>query len=120
LHTRIAICLAHAHDFQWIFDVVYRAHPREQGFAIILEETASAEAAGPGADVAQSILVTVWNSAVAIGGIVGGVLLETSGAGALAWAVLTLAFAGLLVAWTSGAHGFSNKVVSEIGLTAEG
>ncbi|WP_197685180.1 MFS transporter [Herminiimonas arsenitoxidans] len=90
------------------------------GGAPTLLQTASAEAAGAGADVAQSILVTVWNSAIAIGGIVGGVLLETKGAGALAWAVLALATAGLLVAWTSSAHGFSNRFSTDIGLAAEG
>ena len=40
-----------------------------------------AEAAGPGADVAQSILATVWNVAIAGGGIVGGLLLDACGAG---------------------------------------
>jgi len=74
-----------------------------------LLQTASAEAAGPGADVAQSILVTVWNIAIAGGGIVGGVLLETSGVGAFPWALLALLLPGLLIAWTSRAHGFPAK-----------
>ena len=74
-----------------------------------LLQTASAEAAGPGADVAQSILVTVWNIAIAGGGIVGGVLLETSGVGAFPWALLVLLLPGLLIAWTSRAHGFPAK-----------
>ncbi|MNR84399.1 Purine ribonucleoside efflux pump NepI [compost metagenome] len=86
------------------------------GGAPTLLQTASAEAAGAGADVAQSILVTVWNSAIAIGGIIGGVLLETSGAGVLAWAVFALALAGLLLAWASGGHGFANKFAA---VTAE-
>lgn len=80
------------------------------GGAPTLLQTASAEAAGSGADVAQSILVTVWNSAIACGGIIGGILLETSGVSALAWSVLVLALASLLFALTSGPHGFSNKV----------
>lgn len=74
-----------------------------------LLQTASAEAAGPGADVAQSILVTVWNIAIAGGGIVGGVLLETSGVGAFPWALLALLLPGLLIAWASHAHGFPAK-----------
>ncbi len=74
-----------------------------------LLQTASAEAAGPGADVAQSILVTVWNIAIAGGGIVGGVLLETSGVGAFPWALLALLLPGLLIAWASRAHGFPAK-----------
>lgn len=71
-----------------------------------LLQTASAEAAGPGADVAQSILATVWNVAIAGGGIVGGLLLDASGAGALPWAALGLALAALLLAATARAHGF--------------
>lgn len=74
-----------------------------------LLQTASAEAAGPGADVAQSILVTVWNIAIAGGGIVGGVLLETSGVSAFPWALLVLLLPGLLIAWTSRGHGFPAK-----------
>ena len=74
-----------------------------------LLQTASAEAAGPGADVAQSILVTVWNIAIAGGGIVGGVLLETSGVGAFPWALLALLLPGLLIAWAARAHGFPAK-----------
>ena len=61
-----------------------------------LLQTASAEAAGPGADVAQSILATVWNVAIAGGGIVGGLLLDACGAGSLPWAALVLAIAALL------------------------
>ena len=63
-----------------------------------LLQTASAEAAGPGADVAQSILATVWNVAIAGGGIVGGLLLDACGAGSLPWAALVLAIAALLLA----------------------
>ena len=71
-----------------------------------LLQTASAEAAGPGADVAQSILATVWNVAIAGGGIIGGLLLDASGAGALPWAALGLAIAALLLAGSARAHGF--------------
>ena len=71
-----------------------------------LLQTASAEAAGPGADVAQSILATVWNVAIAGGGIVGGLLLDACGAGSLPWAALVLAIAALLLAGAARAHGF--------------
>lgn len=71
-----------------------------------LLQTASAEAAGPGADVAQSILATVWNVAIAGGGIVGGLLLDACGADALPWAALGLAIAALLLAGAARAHGF--------------
>ncbi|MFY1005130.1 MFS transporter, partial [Escherichia coli] len=53
------------------------------GGAPTLLQTALADAAGDGAEVAQSMLVTVFNLAFAAGGAMGGVLLETAGAGAL-------------------------------------
>src|SRR6218665_2149736 len=49
------------------------------GGASTLLQTAVGDVAGDGADVAQSMLVTVWNLAVAGGGFVGGVLLESAG-----------------------------------------
>ncbi|MEX3776594.1 MFS transporter [Pseudomonas sp. MYb118] len=64
-----------------------------------LLQTASANAAGSGADVAQSILVTSWNIALAGGGILGGVLLETAGVGAFPWAMLGLLLLGLTISW---------------------
>lgn len=79
------------------------------GGSAALLQTASAEAAGPGADVAQSILVTVWNIAIAAGGIIGGVLLETAGVGAFPWTLLALLLAGLAIAWVSSTHGFPAK-----------
>ena len=55
-----------------------------------LLQTALAKAAGASADAAQSMLVTVWNLGIAGGGLVGGVLLQGWGVGALAWAVVLL------------------------------
>jgi predicted MFS family arabinose efflux permease len=51
------------------------------GGAPTLLQTACADAAGEGGDVAQSMLVTVWNSAIALGGIIGGLLLTGAGVG---------------------------------------
>ena len=50
--------------------------------------------------------LVAWNSAIAGAGVPGGVPLDTWSAGALAWTVLALAAAGLLVARSAGAHGF--------------
>ena len=49
---------------------------------------------------------TVWNVAIAGGGIVGGLLLDACGAGSLPWAALVLAIAALLLAGAARAHGF--------------
>lgn len=71
-----------------------------------LFQTASAKTAGEAADVAQSMLVTTWNLAIAGGGIVGGLLLESVGAGAFPFTLLALLAATLLVAWSARTHGF--------------
>lgn len=76
------------------------------GGAGTLFQTAVANAAGDAADVAQSMLVTMWNIAIAGGGIVGGILLDRLGVGAFFPAVLALLVATLAVVWTARHHGF--------------
>lgn len=76
------------------------------GGVATLFQTASAKTAGEAADVAQSMLVTTWNLAIAGGGIVGGLLLESVGAGAFPFTLLALLGATLLVAWSARTHGF--------------
>jgi predicted MFS family arabinose efflux permease len=76
------------------------------GGAATLLQTASADAAGDGADTAQSMIVTVWNGAIAGGGMVGGILLDTTGVGAMAWVLLALLLVGFFVAWRSCEHAF--------------
>lgn len=77
------------------------------GGAATFLQTALADSAGSGADVALSMNVVAWNSAIAGAGVLGGVLLNTWGAAAFPWAVLGLTIAGLLVAWSARAHGFT-------------
>ncbi|QRK08464.1 MFS transporter [Archangium violaceum] len=76
------------------------------GGAATLFQTASANAAGEAADVAQSMIVTAWNIAIAGGGLLGGVLLETLGVASFPWALVILLLPTLLVAWRSSRHGF--------------
>ncbi|MEJ5143627.1 MFS transporter [Gluconobacter albidus] len=76
------------------------------GGAATLLQTALADAAGDGVDVALSMNVVVWNSAIAGGGILGGVLLQTWGATSFPWAVLGLAGVGFLITWQARSHGF--------------
>ena len=76
------------------------------GGAATLFQTALARSAGEAADMAQSMLVTAWNAAIACGGIVGGLLLESLGVGAFSPALLVLLLATLLVAWSARCHGF--------------
>lgn len=77
------------------------------GGAATLFQTALARVAGDAADVAQSMLVTAWNTAIAGGGLIGGVLLDRLGVGAFAPALLVLLAATLVVAWAARTHGFA-------------
>lgn len=70
-------------------------------------QTASADAAGDGVDLANAMITTVWNSAIAAGGILGGILLDRLGAGAFPWAVLMLSLIALCIAIGARRHGFS-------------
>jgi predicted MFS family arabinose efflux permease len=76
------------------------------GGAATLFQTASAQAAGDAADVAQSMVVTAWNIAIAGGGLIGGALLQSRGAGVLPWSLVVLLVPALWLAWRACAHGF--------------
>jgi predicted MFS family arabinose efflux permease len=77
------------------------------GGAATLLQTALADSAGDGADVAMAINVTVWNTAIAGGGLFGGVLLATQGVTAFPWMLLVLLLVGLAIAWRARSHGFT-------------
>lgn len=79
------------------------------GGAATLFQTAIATTAGDAADVAQSMLVTVWNLAIAGGGIVGGVLLDRIGVVAFSPALLVLLAAVLVVVQAARRHGFPSE-----------
>lgn len=84
------------------------------GGAATLFQTALARNAGEAADVAQSMLVTVWNTAIAGGGVLGGLLLERLGVGAFAPVLLGLLGLTLVVVWSARRNGFSiYKAVNE-------
>jgi len=76
------------------------------GGAGTLLQTASADAAGEGADVAQSMIVTVWNLAIAVAGLVGGVLLRHWGVQSFPWLLLALVGLALTLTLRSHRHGF--------------
>jgi predicted MFS family arabinose efflux permease len=78
------------------------------GGAATLLQTALADAAGDGADVALSLNVVAWNSAIAGSGVMGGVLLESWGVASFPWAMVLLIGAGFSIAWAARAHGFKS------------
>jgi len=76
------------------------------GGAATLLQTALADTAGKGADVALSMNVVAWNSVIAGGGVLGGILLDRWGAYTFPWALLGLTAIGLLIVWRASVHGF--------------
>ncbi|WP_326719295.1 MFS transporter [Streptomyces sp. NBC_00243] len=74
-----------------------------------LLQTAAGEAGGESADSAQAMLVTLWNVAMAAGGVIGGILLDVSGPGSFPWTMLLLLLPVLVVVVLSRNHGFPAK-----------
>ena len=77
------------------------------GGAATLLQTALADSAGEGADVALSMNVVVWNSAIAGGGLLGGVLLSQWGVSSFPWVLLMLILLSLVIASRARVHGFA-------------
>jgi predicted MFS family arabinose efflux permease len=77
------------------------------GGAATLLVTASADAAGDGADLANAMNATVWNLAIALGGILGGLLLDHFGAGSFPWAMFPLILLALGTVTAASRHGFT-------------
>ncbi|GAA0553861.1 MFS transporter [Saccharopolyspora spinosporotrichia] len=69
-------------------------------------QTASADAAGHEADLAQAMLTAVFNLAIFGGGALGAALLDTVGPAAFPWAVLALAAVASITALSARGHGF--------------
>ncbi|POX45662.1 MFS transporter [Streptomyces sp. Ru71] len=74
-----------------------------------LLQTAAAEAGGARAEAAQAMLVTLWNAAMAAGGVLGGLLLDLLDASAFPWTVLALLIPVLAVVVGARRHGFRAK-----------
>ncbi|MFB5681349.1 MFS transporter [Paenibacillus terreus] len=77
------------------------------GGAATLLQTALAEASGEEAvDIVMPINTTVWNLAIAGGGIVGGVLVELVGVQAFPGVLLLLLVLALITVWSARRYGF--------------
>ncbi|PTR23579.1 putative MFS family arabinose efflux permease [Rhodococcus sp. OK519] len=76
------------------------------GGAASLLQTALADAAGPDADVANSMLTTVANAAIFGGGALGGIALGVSGAGSFPLTALAILVATITVVAFARSHGF--------------
>ncbi|WP_198339760.1 MFS transporter [Pectobacterium parmentieri] len=101
-----ALALGVAGDVQAVVYTAVAIWGLAFGGAATLFQTAVVRTAGEGADVAQSMLVTVWNMAIAGGGLIGGVLLERLGVAAFSPVLLVLLLIALVVVWSARQHGF--------------
>ncbi|MRG65954.1 MFS transporter [Rhizobium pusense] len=79
------------------------------GGAATLFQTAAAKTSGKASEVAQAMIVTAWNLAIAGGGIIGGLLLEHSGINWLSWSVLALLSLAFVIAYLEKERAFPSK-----------
>lgn len=79
------------------------------GGAATLLNTALADAAGDGADVAISMTVVSWNTAIALGGITGGLILQEYDVRGLPWALLVLTTISFLIVKINREHAFPRQ-----------
>ncbi|MCI3945732.1 MFS transporter [Pseudomonas syringae] len=86
------------------------------GGAGAMMQTASADAAGDGVDLAQAMVTTAWNLAIAAGGAMGGALLTSGGTSmlpptvaALALLAFVIALAGRRFAFPPGSRGQQSR-----------
>jgi predicted MFS family arabinose efflux permease len=77
------------------------------GGAATLFQTAAAITSGRASDVAQPMIITLWNGAIAGGGMLGGILLENSGAAWMPRSALVLLSLALLIAFSAKTSGFA-------------
>ncbi|MGN7403681.1 MFS transporter [Cytobacillus praedii] len=79
------------------------------GGAATLTQTAIADNAKKGADIAQSMLVTVWNLAIGGGSAIGAILIESFDVGSFPGVMFILILLGFLIAFRANVYGFSQK-----------
>lgn len=108
LFALAALALSLFGEAPWLVFAAVIAWGVAFGGAATLFQTASARVAGEAADVAQSMVVTVWNLAIAGGGIAGGLLLRTQGPGALPWSLLALLITTGVMVLARPRGGFKN------------
>ncbi|MCG7374110.1 MFS transporter [Pseudomonas luteola] len=101
-----ALALGLAGDAPVVVYMAIAAWGLSFGGSATLFQTAIAKTAGDAADVAQSMLVTAWNMAIAGGGMIGGLLLDRLGVVAFSPALLVLLIATLIVVLAAKPHGF--------------
>lgn len=102
----LSLCLGLWSNINWIVFISIGLWGLTFGGAATLLQTALADAAGHGADVALSLNVVVWNSAIAGSGILGGILLTELGAKSFPWIMCIILICCYLIAYFSKNAGF--------------
>ncbi|MFJ5263468.1 MFS transporter [Streptomyces sp. NPDC088387] len=104
-----ALAVTTAHAIVWIAAVLWGLG---WGGAPTLLQTAAGQAGmrrgSAAADSAQAVLVTLWNAAMALGGIIGGLLLQSAGVSAVAASAAALGAVSLLIVTGARHHAFRN------------
>jgi predicted MFS family arabinose efflux permease len=104
-----ALAVTPTHTIVWVAAVLWGLG---WGGAPTLLQTAAGQAgmrrSTAAADIAQAVLVTLWNSAMALGGIIGGLLLQSSGAAVVAVSAAALGAVSLLIVAGARHHAFPN------------
>lgn len=108
LFALAALALGLFGEASWLVIAAVIAWGVAFGGAATLFQTASARVAGEAADIAQSMVVTIWNLAIAGGGILGGLILRAHGPGALPWSLVALLIATGAVVLARPREGFVN------------
>lgn len=90
----------------WIVGLAVAVWGFSFGGAATQLQTAAGDAAGDGVDLANAINTTVWNGAIAVGGLVGGVLLQAGGPATLPFCAILFAGVALIICLRSHAHAF--------------
>ena len=103
----ICVTLAFLQQLQPVVYVCVAIWGLTFGGAATLLQTALADSAGEGADVALSLNVVAWNLVIAGGGVMGGVLLDQWGAQTFPAAMAFLLAVGFCIVWRARHHGFA-------------
>ncbi|EXB45153.1 sugar (and other) transporter family protein [Acinetobacter baumannii 146457] len=101
-----ALCFGIFMHSIWIVCAAVIAWGISFGGAPILLQTALADIAKEQTDAAQSMLVTIFNIAVAGGGIVGGLFFNRWGIQSFAWSALILSVIALILVYRAKDYGF--------------
>lgn len=70
---------------------------------------AAIRATGPSSDVAQAITITVFSASIAIGALVGGLLIAALGTASITWVALALLLAAAVAVLVGKRHAFPGR-----------